>query len=1354
MKFGYKLAFLLLILLTAITSAWTKIGIGYSDPFTIDRRVKPVITGLEPPVGSTKGGTIVTVEGDKFYAGQTTVKLNQQSITSVTISSATQLSFKTPASNAGLVDFEVFNPNGVSAKLSQAFKYEAQTVKTMTVTPASQSLVANGTATMTVVVSLLDQSDQPIADETVNLLADRGTVSPQAINNKDGTYTAAYKASQTAGMATITAVTNTTGKVGEAQLTLTARKVSAHKSTAALGSKWAMIGGEGAKLSVKVLDQQGLAMADQTVTVVLEPADNAIVTKAASTDAAGQTRLTIQSTQEGERQITVKVGDTFLKESLSVNFTSSQVTAAEIMAGGLKQVGELVKVKVTLLNADTLPVTGQKMELIVEPATGVIITQPQKGSDGQGQLEIELLSQKAGLKTVKIKVGESILDNSAAIIFQAGPVDKVKINADKGSLLPQQTAVLTITVTDQYDNPLKGNPVEIESTLGQVSAMTDKEDGTYTAIFTAPTEKGSAILTVMVAGETANLGLLISDKPPLTISPRSAEVEIGQTIQFEASQPVIWTTKGNIGAINNQGLFTANQIGATTISALLTDDPTIKVSSQTITVVRAKLPATTLVFDLPIQVQFGTELDIKGQLLMVDQPDTILSNQPILVAFVSPSQKSLKFSPQTNNEGRYALDTVVQFNEVGVWQLALSYVGSTQSAATQRQQAISVSKASSTLKWLSAENAELGQDYLLVGALQPAVAATEIALQILGPDARLIEQQLVTDASGGFKHQFKLELDGRWSATVSWAGNANYQAVTETFQLRVIKRFGKVIIGLGGAGPTEVHAWPKLKSIAESVYKTFVSRNFNPQKDIYFLSSDPTLTAGADAQTTLKTLEFAITNWAAKEVDQNVPLYIYLLSHNLGDKFLVEKRGLQDDYLTSQQLDLWLDKLPEKTPVTLIIEACYSGNFINPRLSAPNRTIITSVSADKQAMIMRSSSFSRFFFDRIGANQTIERAFSQTKEWMDGLLVHQSQRPQIDVNGNGTANELLDLQVLGDRRIPADIPSLSLPPAFGQQVAAVTLEVGNNSHSIEVEVVGGEVESVTAEVIQPDFNPNQTFVNWQQMEQQIQIVKLQPLKTEGASNRYQLKYDQFNQVGDYTIIFQAKNVDGYTQPIQTTVTVSEASSPTVTQLKGDVNSDGSVNIFDLVITAGQFGQTSAGLMGDVNNDGTVNIFDLVIVASSFGQSAVAAAPVSTHGLTLSTTHKQQIGLAIQRLSSNSARSAAEELTLNLLQAILPRPLPSKNQLLANYPNPFNPETWIPFQLAEDSEITITIYDLRGQPIRRLPLGQLMAGRYEGRDRAAYWDGRTEDGELVASGTYFYRLNAGKYHQTRKMAILK
>ncbi|HIB86020.1 TPA: T9SS type A sorting domain-containing protein, partial [Candidatus Poribacteria bacterium] len=95
----------------------------------------------------------------------------------------------------------------------------------------------------------------------------------------------------------------------------------------------------------------------------------------------------------------------------------------------------------------------------------------------------------------------------------------------------------------------------------------------------------------------------------------------------------------------------------------------------------------------------------------------------------------------------------------------------------------------------------------------------------------------------------------------------------------------------------------------------------------------------------------------------------------------------------------------------------------------------------------------------------------------------------------------------------------------------------------------------------------------------------------------------------------------------------------------------------------------------------------------------------------------------------------------VLKAILPERLPTQTQLLANYPNPFNPETWIPFELSQDREVTITIYDVQGQRIRQLELGMVTAGRYVSSDQAAYWDGRTEDGEAVASGTYFYQLQA-------------
>ena len=108
----------------------------------------------------------------------------------------------------------------------------------------------------------------------------------------------------------------------------------------------------------------------------------------------------------------------------------------------------------------------------------------------------------------------------------------------------------------------------------------------------------------------------------------------------------------------------------------------------------------------------------------------------------------------------------------------------------------------------------------------------------------------------------------------------------------------------------------------------------------------------------------------------------------------------------------------------------------------------------------------------------------------------------------------------------------------------------------------------------------------------------------------------------------------------------------------------------------------------------------------------------------------------------------------LLPAMLLERLSTSTQLLANYPNPFNPETWIPFELAHDAEVTITIYDMVGRQIRQLDLGHTLADRYRTANRAAYWDGKTELGETVASGTYFYQIRAGEYTQTRKMVILK
>jgi len=96
----------------------------------------------------------------------------------------------------------------------------------------------------------------------------------------------------------------------------------------------------------------------------------------------------------------------------------------------------------------------------------------------------------------------------------------------------------------------------------------------------------------------------------------------------------------------------------------------------------------------------------------------------------------------------------------------------------------------------------------------------------------------------------------------------------------------------------------------------------------------------------------------------------------------------------------------------------------------------------------------------------------------------------------------------------------------------------------------------------------------------------------------------------------------------------------------------------------------------------------------------------------------------------------------------------QRKLLANYPNQFNPETWISYQLAQDTTVTAKIYDLTGKQIRMVELGQISAGNYAESNRTIYWDGRSENGKVVSSRTYFYQIEADGYAETRKMVILK
>ncbi len=205
----------------------------------------------------------------------------------------------------------------------------------------------------------------------------------------------------------------------------------------------------------------------------------------------------------------------------------------------------------------------------------------------------------------------------------------------------------------------------------------------------------------------------------------------------------------------------------------------------------------------------------------------------------------------------------------------------------------------------------------------------------------------------------------------------------------------------------------------------------------------------------------------------------------------------------------------------------------------------------------------------------------------------------------------------------------------------------------------------------------------------------------------------------------------------------------------DVNRDGITNILDLILVGQDFGKAKpTNARSDVNGDRKVNISDLVLVAGHLGElSGIAAAPaiLTRHNMEL---NPSTIRAWLAQAQIETDGSLAFQKGIANLQRLLGVLSPKKTALLANYPNPFNPETWIPYHLAEPAAVTLHIYTISGVLVRKLDLGHQAAGIYTEKNRAVYWDGRNQLGEPVASGVYFYTFTAGDFTATRKMLIKK
>jgi hypothetical protein len=211
---------------------------------------------------------------------------------------------------------------------------------------------------------------------------------------------------------------------------------------------------------------------------------------------------------------------------------------------------------------------------------------------------------------------------------------------------------------------------------------------------------------------------------------------------------------------------------------------------------------------------------------------------------------------------------------------------------------------------------------------------------------------------------------------------------------------------------------------------------------------------------------------------------------------------------------------------------------------------------------------------------------------------------------------------------------------------------------------------------------------------------------------------------------------------------------------GDVSEDGNVTAYDAALVlqyvVGMINLSEAQLKAaDVTGNGTVSALDAALILQyTVGLITQFPAEITTTAPIITAKSEEGVLIkAITQLESTNLNTEQEQVLEQLKNFVFEKS-PKYTTLLHNFPNPFNPETWIPYQLAQPGDVTIRIYDVNGKLVRNLEVGHKNAGIYMSKERAAYWNGRNDNSERVSSGIYFYQLRAGEFRATRKMAVSK
>ena len=923
----------------------------------------------------------------------------------------------------------------------------------------------------------------------------------------------------------------------------------------------------------------------------------------------------------------------------------------EIVADGVST-SELA---ITVKDANGYGVGGQN--ITITPGSGKVSSAEYQG-DGV-YLATYTSDTKAGAVTI-IASTENDKTGKTEITLTAGLPETIIVEASPDTLSADGSSqsIITATVKDTHGNPCTGDIVTVglsgvggtlsneEGESGEKVRGEDKGDGTYTTTYTSTDEKGTVIIKVMTQnGRESQTEIELSKEPNFVFvcEEPNQQAQAGKLLTYsidgigqnDFDLPMKLSTGGLPEGVQSE--FNPPVAEPTIlepkvkIRLTLSVPETIEQGKHDFTVLGMnlesgdvrhlklsftvqKVESDIFIIVTPKEIPLGESVKVSGKVLLQEGEEQTnldieltyqwrggLRSKPLPRA--APDTEPIKRIVRTEGDEREFFDEFVP-DKLGAWEVKASWEGDSKYQKSEIEAGYQVVKGVSSITLASSvPSPKLGDVVTIGGELIPRLKGEQLSIRIEKPDGVAADIEGVkTEEPGSFQYDILLDQKGEWAFKVVWEGNESYESSSsEKLIIDVVKEFGKVIIVLGGGNESTNQAWDTFNGVANCVYTSFKRRRFTDD-DIYFLSPSLKPDERVDVATSELELERAITQWAGKSVNAYVPLYIYFLSHNLGENFLLEKKDDQHIFLSPQKLDEWLNTLKKGSQVLLIFEACRSGKFITAEADGKpilplwdehqRRIIITSAHEDEQARLLRNlSSFSRYFFGRIERNANLREAFVETVEQLKFIPHHSAQRPQIDANGDGIPNDHRDYVEVAEIYIPDYIESLPAIPEISRISPKQMLKEGETSANIFVKVLGANITEVYGTVIPPDFDASKSIGSWDELDfDELEFF-------DERDGKYTTTYDKFTQLGEYHIIFYAENPDGTSDPVQTIVTVCGAGEGG----SWDVNGDGEVDIADLVLIGVNFGKSGTNIKGDVNSDGKVNINDLILVGKHFGE---------------------------------------------------------------------------------------------------------------------------------------------------------